>query len=83
MRRDIFQALADRTRRANILLVAVQAMTPNALATHFNSSRQAVSKAYSNSQRMRSPKSGAARQRNLLPPQYWQNERNRKMAGAV
>lgn len=44
MRRDIFQAIADPTRRAIILLLAVQAMTPNALATHFNSSRQAVSK---------------------------------------
>lgn len=44
MRRDIFQAIADPTRRAIILLLAVQAMTPNSLATHFNSSRQAVSK---------------------------------------
>jgi DNA-binding transcriptional ArsR family regulator len=44
MRRDIFQAIADPTRRAIIMLLAVQAMTPNALAEHFNSSRQAVSK---------------------------------------
>jgi DNA-binding transcriptional ArsR family regulator len=44
MRRDIFQAIADPTRRAIILLLAVQAMTPNAIAEHFNSSRQAVSK---------------------------------------
>ena len=44
MRRDIFQAIADPTRRAIIALLAVQAMTPNALAEHFNSSRQAVSK---------------------------------------
>ena len=43
-RRDVFQAIADPTRRAIILLLAVQAMTPNALAEHFNSSRQAVSK---------------------------------------
>ncbi len=43
-RRDIFQAIADPTRRAIILLLAVHAMTPNALAEHFNSSRQAVSK---------------------------------------
>lgn len=43
-RRDIFQAIADPTRRAIILLLAAQAMTPNALAAHFNSSRQAVSK---------------------------------------
>ena len=44
MRRDIFQAIADPTRRAIIALLAVQAMTPNALAEHFDSSRQAVSK---------------------------------------
>lgn len=43
-RRDIFQAIADPTRRAIIALIAVQAMTPNAIAEHFNSSRQAVSK---------------------------------------
>lgn len=44
MRRDIFQALADPTRRAIVLLLAVQAMTPNAIAVHFDSTRQAVSK---------------------------------------
>src|ERR1043166_745203 len=44
MRRDIFQALADPTRRAIIALIALQAMTPNALAEHFHTSRQAVSK---------------------------------------
>lgn len=44
MRRDVFQAIADPTRRAIILLIAAQAMTPNALAEHFHSSRQAVSK---------------------------------------
>jgi DNA-binding transcriptional ArsR family regulator len=44
MRRDIFQAIADPTRRAIILLIASQAMTPNALAEHFDTSRQAVSK---------------------------------------
>lgn len=43
-RRDIFQAIADPTRRAIIMLLAVGAMTPNAIAGHFNSSRQAVSK---------------------------------------
>lgn len=44
MRRDIFQAIADPTRRAIIVLVATQAMTPNAIAEHFDSTRQAVSK---------------------------------------
>lgn len=44
MKRDIFQAIADPTRRAIIALIALQAMTPNALAEHFDTSRQAVSK---------------------------------------
>lgn len=44
MRRDIFQAIADPTRRAIIALIALQAMTPNALAEHFETTRQAVSK---------------------------------------
>ena len=44
MRRDIFQAIADPTRRAIIALIAVQAMTPNAIAEHFDTTRQAVSK---------------------------------------
>ena len=42
-RRDVFQAIADPTRRAILVLLAAQAMTPNAVAEHFNSSRQAVS----------------------------------------
>lgn len=44
MRRDAFQAIADPTRRAIITLIALQAMTPNAIAEHFDSSRQAISK---------------------------------------
>lgn len=44
MRRDVFQAIADPTRRAILVLIAAQAMTPNALAEHFDSSRQAVSR---------------------------------------
>ena len=44
MRRDVFQAIADPTRRAILSLIALQAMTPNALAEHFDTSRQAVSK---------------------------------------
>lgn len=44
MRRDIFQAIADPTRRAIIGLIALHAMTPNALAEHFDTTRQAVSK---------------------------------------
>ena len=44
IRRDVFQAIADPTRRAILLLIAAQAMTPNAIAEEFHTSRQAVSK---------------------------------------
>lgn len=44
MRRDVFHAVADPTRRAIITLIAQKAMTPNAIAEHFDTSRQAVSK---------------------------------------
>lgn len=44
IRRNVFQAIADPTRRAIIGLIAIQAMTPNALAEHFQTSRQAVSR---------------------------------------
>lgn len=44
MRRDVFQAIADPTRRMILCLIAVQAMTPGAIAGHFDSSRQAISK---------------------------------------
>ncbi|MGZ3758211.1 MAG: ArsR/SmtB family transcription factor [Mucilaginibacter sp.] len=43
-RRDVFQAIADPTRRAILTLLAVGAMTPNTLAEKFDSTRQAVSK---------------------------------------
>jgi DNA-binding transcriptional ArsR family regulator len=44
MRRDVFQAVADPTRRAILGLLALGAMTPNAIAEHFDSTRQTVSK---------------------------------------
>ncbi len=44
MRRDVFQAIADPTRRAIITLVALQAMTPTAIAENFESSRQTISR---------------------------------------
>lgn len=44
MRRDIFQAIADPTRRAIITLIAAQAMTPNAIAENFHTTRQSISK---------------------------------------
>ncbi|MBA3648299.1 MAG: winged helix-turn-helix transcriptional regulator [Chitinophagales bacterium] len=44
MRRDVFQAISDPTRRSILSLLATQAMTPNAIAGHFHSTRQAISK---------------------------------------
>ncbi|WP_285056703.1 ArsR/SmtB family transcription factor [Pedobacter ginsengisoli] len=44
MKPDIFQAIADPTRRAILTLVAIQALTPNAMAEKFDMTRQAVSK---------------------------------------
>lgn len=44
MRRDIFQGIADPTRRGIIALIALQAMTPNAIAENFHTTRQAISK---------------------------------------
>jgi len=43
-RRDVFQAIADPTRRAILGMVALQAMTPGAIAENFDSSRQTISK---------------------------------------
>ena len=44
LRRDVFQAIADPTRRSIISLVALQAMTPGAIAENFDFSRQTISK---------------------------------------
>lgn len=44
MRRDVFQAIADPTRREIMNLIARQSLTPNAVADSFDMSRQAVSK---------------------------------------
>ena len=44
LRRDVFQAISDPTRRAILALIAINAMTPNAIAEHFKSSRQTISK---------------------------------------
>jgi DNA-binding transcriptional ArsR family regulator len=44
MRRDVFQAIADPTRRDILSLLTNRAMTPNTVAEHFDSSRQAISK---------------------------------------
>ena len=44
LRRDVFQAIADPTRRAILGLVALHAMTPGAIAENFDSSRQTISK---------------------------------------
>ena len=44
LRRDVFQAIADPTRRTIITLVAASAMTPTAIAENFDYSRQTISK---------------------------------------
>ncbi|MCB9225357.1 MAG: metalloregulator ArsR/SmtB family transcription factor [Crocinitomicaceae bacterium] len=44
LRRDVFQAIADPTRRAILLLLASQSMTAGAIASNFDSSRPTVSK---------------------------------------
>lgn len=44
MRRDVFQAIADPTRRAIITLLTWQALTPGAIAENFDSSRQTISR---------------------------------------
>jgi DNA-binding transcriptional ArsR family regulator len=44
MRRDVFQAIADPTRRAILGLLAVHTLTVNGIAEHFKVSRPAVSK---------------------------------------
>lgn len=44
LRRDIFQAIADPTRRAILLLVATQSMTAGAIASNFDTARPTVSK---------------------------------------
>lgn len=43
-RRDIFQAIADPTRRSILSLLAAQALTPGTIAANFDSSRQTISK---------------------------------------
>jgi Predicted transcriptional regulators len=44
LRRDVFQAIADPTRRAILILVATQAMTAGAIAANFDTARPTVSK---------------------------------------
>jgi len=44
LRRDIFQAIADPTRRSILLLLASQSMTAGAIASNFNTARPTVSK---------------------------------------
>jgi DNA-binding transcriptional ArsR family regulator len=74
MRRDVFQGIADPTRRSIIGLLASQAMTPNALSEHFDSTRQAISKHLRIL--MRIDKAGTSGQRNLLPTGTEQDERD-------
>lgn len=70
MKRDVFQAIADPTRRAILVMIAAQAMTPNALAEHFDITRQAVSKhiqVLAECELLRQEKSGREIYYRLLP----------------
>ena len=44
LRRDPFQAIADPTRRAILVLVASQSMTAGAIASNFDTARPTISK---------------------------------------
>jgi DNA-binding transcriptional ArsR family regulator len=44
LRRDVFQAIADPTRRAILVLVASQSMTAGAIAANFDTARPTVSR---------------------------------------
>ncbi|HEY3855163.1 MAG TPA: metalloregulator ArsR/SmtB family transcription factor [Verrucomicrobiae bacterium] len=44
LRRDVFQAVSDPTRRAILLLLATQSMTAGAIAANFDTARPTVSK---------------------------------------
>jgi len=44
IRRDVFQAIADPTRRAILMLVASQSLTAGAIAANFDTARPTVSK---------------------------------------
>ncbi len=44
LRRDVFQAIADPTRRAILLLLATQSMTAGVIASNFDTARPTVSK---------------------------------------
>src|ERR1700761_742591 len=44
LRRDVFQAIADPTRRAILLLLASQSLTAGAIAANFDTARPTVSK---------------------------------------
>lgn len=44
LRRDVFQAIADPTRRAILTLVATQSMTAGSIAANFDTARPTVSK---------------------------------------
>lgn len=43
-RRDVFQAIADPTRRAILALLTVQALTPGVITASFDVSQQTISK---------------------------------------
>ncbi len=44
LRRDVFQAIADPTRRGILMLLATQSLTAGAIASNFDTARPTVSK---------------------------------------
>lgn len=44
LRRDVFQAIADPTRRTILMLLATQSLTAGAIASSFDTARPTVSK---------------------------------------
>jgi DNA-binding transcriptional ArsR family regulator len=79
LRRDVFQAIADPTRRAILLLVASQSMTAGAIASNFEYSPTHCFKTPSNTNRMRITQTRTKRQRDLLSLKPDKDERNSRL----
>ncbi len=79
LRRDVFQAIADPTRRAILLLVASQSITAGAIAANFDTARPTVSKHLQILTECELLKPGTKRQRNVLSPQSEKDERNSRL----
>lgn len=83
LRRDVFQAIADPTRRAILTLLALQAMTPGAIAEQFDSSRQTISKHIQILTECEPAETAAERTGDSLSPQPAKDERDRRLYRAL